>query len=376
MTVRVVHLIAGDQWAGIEAQTTNLLADLVRRPDVAPAAAVFHDGRLLRELARLGVPVELIDQRRLGPAGCVARIARLLRRHDAAVVHTHRYRENTLGVLACGLLLRRRPRQVVTVHGLPEPFRGWRRLKMELYRTLETAALRAAQPTLIAVSREMQFTLQGRYPACHTIYLPNGIDPAHLKPARDPSLMRWDLKLSRRAPVIAMIGRLAPVKGADLFLWAAHRMLRPRPDLRFLVIGDGPERSRLEAQARELGLDGSLQFLGHRDDLPDLLQIVDILLMPSRHEGMPMSLLEALALGKPVVAAAVGGIPEVIRDQEQGLLVAPENPVQLADACLALLAQPVRARELGAQARQRVLRDFSSTRTAANVAALYGRLAA
>lgn len=376
MTVRVVHLIAGDQWAGIEAQTTNLLADLVRRPDVAPAAAVFHDGRLLRELARLGVPVELIDQRRLGPAGCVARIARLLRRHDAAVVHTHRYRENTLGALACGLLLRRRPRQVVTVHGLPEPFRGWRRLKMELYRTLETAALRAAQPTLIAVSREMQFTLQGRYPACHTIYLPNGIDPAHLKPARDPSLMRWDLKLSRRAPVIAMIGRLAPVKGADLFLWAAHRMLRPRPDLRFLVIGDGPERSRLEAQARELGLDGSLQFLGHRDDLPDLLQIVDVLLMPSRHEGMPMSLLEALALGKPVVAAAVGGIPEVIRDQEQGLLVAPENPVQLADACLALLAQPARARELGAQARQRVLRDFSSTRTAANVAALYGRLAA
>jgi glycosyltransferase involved in cell wall biosynthesis len=306
----------------------------------------------------------------------VARIARLLRRQDAAVVHTHRYRENTLGALACGLLPRRRPRQVVTVHGLPEPYRGWRRLKMGLYRALETAALRAGRPTLIAVSRQMQFALQDRYPTCDTVYLPNGIDPARLKPVRDPSLVRWDLKLSRRAPVIAMIGRLAPVKGADLFLWAAHRMLRARPELRFLVIGEGPERGALEALARELGLEGGVRFLGHRDDLPDLLQIVDVVLMPSRHEGMPLSLLEALALGKPVVAAAVGGIPEVLRDQEQGVLVPPENPLLLADAALALLAQPARARELGAQARQRVLRDFSHTRLAENVAALYHRVAA
>lgn len=375
MTVRVLHLIAGDQWAGIEAQTTSLLAGLVRRPDVAPAVAVFHDGRLLRELARLGIPVELIDQRRIGPGRCVARIARLLRRHEAAVVHTHRYRETTLGALACGLL-RRRPRRVVTVHGLPEPYRGWRRLKMGLYRGLEAAALRAGRPTLIAVSRAMQFALQGRYPGCDTVYLPNGIDPARLKPARDPSLVRWDLKLSRRAPVVAMVGRLAPVKGADLFLWAAHRMLRVRPELRFLVVGDGPERAALEALARELGLDAGVRFLGHRDDLPDLLQIVDVVMIPSRHEGMPISLLEALALGKPVVAAAVGGIPEVMRDQEHGVLVAPENPLQLADACLALLAQPARARELGAHGRRRVLREFSATRLAEDVAALYHRLAA
>lgn len=375
MKIRVCHLIAGDQWAGIESQVTDLFSALNQFGDVSVQAAVFHDGKLVQKLSALGIPVELIDQRRLGPAACLNRVIRLVERNGSHLIHSHRYRENVIGGLAVRWIRRRRRiSQVVTVHGLPEPYRGWKNMKMRFYQAIEEAVGRRVRPTLVAVSREMEGRLSRRRPGYPVVYIPNGLDPARVKPNRDAGSLARDLGIDGSAPIVAMAARLVPVKGPDLFLESARRILAVRPDVRFLIIGEGPLLSTLKDRARRSGLEQSVLFLGHRDDIPDLLQLVRIVLIPSRHEGLPIFLLEAMASGKPVVASSVGGIPEVIVHGRDGLLVPPEDPVAMATAVLMLLNDSNVAAATAERGRLRVLDQFDNLRTGRAVADTYRRM--
>jgi protein-tyrosine-phosphatase len=149
------------------------------------------------------------------------------------------------------------------------------------------------------------------------------------------------------------------VKAHGDLLRAAQRILRTERDARFLIVGDGPLRGELAATAARLGVDRACSFPGSRADVHDLVAAMDIFVLPSLHEGIPMALLEAMALERPVVATAVGGVPEVVTDRVSGLLVAPRDDRALADACLALARNVPWARTLGAAARRTVTDRFS-----------------
>jgi glycosyltransferase involved in cell wall biosynthesis len=155
---------------------------------------------------------------------------------------------------------------------------------------------------------------------------------------------------------------LRPEKNHELFLRVAARVRQSVPEARFLVVGDGARREELESLAGELGLQGAVLFLGTRSDIPELLALLDLMVLTSHMEANPVSILEALACGKPVVAPRVGSIPEAVADGETGLLAAPLSEAELSGHVTELLLNPARAAALGRAGRRHVLERFSLER--------------
>jgi len=331
MSVRVAHLIGGAQWAGAEVQVAHLLAGLAEVRDLDLSAILFAEERLAQELRRSGISVSVVSERDLGPLGLVRGIAHALRRHGVEVLHTHGYKESILGALAgrrAGVRW-----YVKTEHGRIEPFVGWGRVKMTLYRWLDLWVARCATDRVIAVSLDLYRHLGASLPMGRVALIRNGLDPRRIAVTVSPAEIRRGLGISEHAPLFGSAGRLVPVKGLGYLLEAARGLLKELPEAQFLIIGNGPLRSDLERRARDLGIAHAVHFSGFRSDVFNVVNALDVFVMPSTHEGLPMALLEASALGKPIVASAVGGIPEVLNDL-QGWLVPPGDVPALTRACL------------------------------------------
>ena len=175
-------------------------------------------------------------------------------------------------------------------------------------------------------------------------------------------------------PVVGTVARLHRQKGIPYLLEAARLLLQEIPGVQFLIIGGGPWKDRLEEQKNRLGLDGAVHLLGERKDIPQLLSIFDVVALPSLWEGLPYSLLEAGALGKPVVAADVDGVKEIITDGETGILVPPKNPGRLAEALRQLIENKNLANRLGAALREDIQTKHSLQPMIEGVQNLYLRL--
>jgi glycosyltransferase involved in cell wall biosynthesis len=167
---------------------------------------------------------------------------------------------------------------------------------------------------------------------------------------------------------------MAPVKRMDLFLAAAEHIAQALPEARFVIVGEGQERSRLQHRADQSKVSERVYFLGHRDDIYDVLRAFDVFLMCSDHEGLPMALLEALHLGVPVVARGIGGVREVMEHGVNGLLVDSDQAPALAEACLRVLQEDGLRSRLADAGRRTVNERFNVAMTAARVAELYESL--
>ena len=164
-----------------------------------------------------------------------------------------------------------------------------------------------------------------------------------IRPAIDPRAIRAELGFDANAPLVLFAGRLAEQKRVDDLLKAVDLLQHVQPDLRTLIVGDGPLRERLEETARAFHLDGRVHFLGHRDDVPRLMAAADMVVLPSAYEGLPNVVLEAMRFRKPVVATAAPGTTEVVVNDETGLLVPVGNVMLLARAIRDLVRDPARA---------------------------------
>jgi glycosyltransferase involved in cell wall biosynthesis len=182
--------------------------------------------------------------------------------------------------------------------------------------------------------------------------------------------LRESILQGAEGPIVFTPARLHPQKGLSHLIDASPLV----PHAVFVLAGDGPERSGLEAQARRLGVGGRVRFLGQRSDIPALLAISDLFVLPSLFEGLPLSLLEAMAAEKPVIATAIGGTTEVVVDRVSGLLVRPAHHSDLADAINSLLANRAFAMTLARNGRQRVAEQFSTDTMVRQVTAHYVEL--
>jgi glycosyltransferase involved in cell wall biosynthesis len=171
-------------------------------------------------------------------------------------------------------------------------------------------------------------------------------------------------------PIVLCVARLDAQKGHTYLLAA----IRNVPNAIFVLVGDGSERASLEAQAAHLCVRDRVIFLGHRDDVAELLATCDLLVLPSLYEGLPLSVLEAMAAGKPVVATSVGGTPEAVLDGETGFLVPSRDPTALVRAIQRLLTDACLRRKMGMAGRRRVQRNFSPTQMVAGVTQIYEKL--
>ena len=171
-------------------------------------------------------------------------------------------------------------------------------------------------------------------------------------------------------PVVLTVARLDEQKGHRYLLETAALI----PEAQFVFAGDGPLRASLEAQARSLGVDGRVRFLGYRDDVGDLLRNCDVFVLPSLYEGLPLSILEAMAAGKPVIATRIGGTDEAVIDGETGLLVPPADPPALAASIRTVLADRPLAQRLGSAGRARVTQEFTAEKMIQQVIGVYNEL--
>jgi glycosyltransferase involved in cell wall biosynthesis/protein-tyrosine-phosphatase len=349
--------MSADLWAGAEVQVATVASYLVERGDVELIAVLLNEGPLACELRRLGVAVTVIDESLHSAAAIFVALLRVLRDHPVDVVHTHRNKDTVLGVIAAKLA---GVRGVVrTFHGESEPFHGWARARYRLYEAFDRVTLRCLADRIVAVSGKMAERLdRSGYGADRVACIHNGVDLKRVRSERVREQVRRELGIAPAAPLIGTVGRLSPVKGHVHFLRAARLILQGERAARFLVVGDGPLRGDLERSAKEFGLQDACVFAGARGDVFDLVSALDVFVLPSLHEGIPMALLEAMALGTPVVATAVGGVPEVVADGVNGLLVASGDAPGLAEACLGLVRDAMKARKLALSARRTVEERF------------------
>ena len=349
-----------------------LVSSLQEMPEFETFVVLLNEGGLASELRRRGISTTVIPESRHTAVSIVKQLLGHFARHEVDILHTHNFKDNILGILST--LGRGGCRRVRTVHGRGEPFSGWAAAKMRVYRGVDHIFNRWLVDRILSVSLDLRSQLAGSFGAQRVTCVHNGIDLDQVRSTRPASDLRRELNLGGQDFIIGTMGRLVPVKGLEAFLKAA-RIIRGRKDnVKFLIVGDGPLKETLQALARHYGLERDVLFLGHRDDRYDILAMMDVLVLSSLSEGIPMVLLEALALARPVVATRVGGIPEVIEDRVTGWLVQSGREEELADACMALMDDYDLAERFGLAGQQRVRERFSVRSMAEKVADVYRSL--
>lgn len=288
---------------------------------------------------------------------------RLLRSGRVDVLHAHKFGSN----LWAALLKPRSRLPVLLAHEHSWSYEG------ALHRVVDRELIARRADAVVAVSpadRVRMIELE-RIPPEKVVFLPNGIPD---RPLGDGEYVRRELGLGPADPVVGTVCGLRPEKELETALRALGRLAPHRPALHFVVVGDGPERLRLERLADELGV--PTIFLGHRpnDELPDLLAAMDVLVLSSRFEGMPLAVLEWMAAGKAIVASRVGGIPAIVEDGKEAVLVAPRDYVSFAEVIARLLDDPVERRRLGEAAQLRQRAQFRFDQTIAQIENLYEML--
>jgi len=367
--ISVCHIASGDRWAGAEAQVATLLRALRRREDLCLSTILLNEGHLAEEARSAGIELKVIPEGQKGFLQIFLEADRYLRGRGIQILHSHRYKENLLAAL---LAWRRNiPYVVRSQHGLPEPFGGLKQMKHAIFQVADQMVARYSTDTVICVSAELRSRLARYLDPGKTVVIHNGVDVEQVRSTLTSNDAKKRLGIPGDTRVVGTVGRLDPIKRLDIFLAAAHAMSKQVPNVRFVILGEGSEEHRLREQARALRLQNSVFFLGQRQDVYDVVRAFDLFVLCSDHEGLPMALLEALALAVPVVACRTGGISEVIEDGVNGVLLATGDPSALAEACLHLLADRCRRAGLAAAGMRRVAEAFSAREAAAQVARVY-----
>lgn len=360
----VAHVIGTLGIGGAERQLVNYLLAADRAEFRHTAVCLTSEGPLAAAVREAGVPVVVLPVRLRTLGRDLPRLAAWLRRNDAAVVHAHMHYAalwGRLAALAAGV-----PVRVVTEHGREL----WKnRLQVALDRWLTRHTCRH-----IAVSEDglrLRIAREKVAPA-RIVLIPNGVAIPELADCEGRRRrVRAELGLAAGQPVVGTVGRVVAVKGYAHLL-AALTALRSRfPMVKWLLVGDGPELPGLLQEAERGGIREALLTPGFRSDVTDLLSAMDVFVMSSIREGLPVALLEAMAAARPVVVTAVGGMPDAVVHGANGLLVPPADPAALAEAIGSLLADETTASRLAAAARATAKERYSITSVARRIEDVY-----
>ena len=349
MRFYICHIVSGDLWAGAEVMAYQLIKGLKEANSVNMLVVLLNDGRLADELINLGVTVRVIDENVTSFFGIVKPIRRVLREFQPDIVHTHRYKENILARWA--LRGQERPGLIATQHGIPENYKGLSSLRHSVALRYNFHILRKRFDKVVAVSKDIS-----RYFSNVLGFAENKIQVIH-NGIEIPRSAR--VRKAGDEFVVGSCGRLFPVKDYPLMIKAAKECTERNKNIRFELAGDGPEMQHLRDLVARLGLEDRFTFKGHVDDMDNFYRGLDAFINTSLHEGIPMSVLEAMSFGLPVVAPNVGGLPEIIENGIEGFLVDDRDPSLFAKKCRLLCDDEELWQRMSMAARLKVERCFS-----------------
>ncbi|MBL7199911.1 MAG: glycosyltransferase [Anaerolineae bacterium] len=369
LRTRVCYLITELNVGGAEKVVLRLATLLPEdRYDVL-VACLYDPGPVADEIRAAGVPVVDLSMRNKVDLRAVFRLYELLRSRNIQILHAHMFHANLLAAVVGRIA--NVPVVIATRHTVEMggAAREWV--------NCVTVALCDA---MVVVSNQVH-ELQLRQPwidPTKLVVIPNGVpvETATCCSPESTQALRQEWGIDADVLVVGTVARLGPEKGHAYLLEAAAEVLKQVLQTRLLLVGDGPMRSQLEGRAKALGVADSIVFAGLRHDVPTILSLFDLFVLPSLWEGLPMAVLEAMAAGLPVVATAVGGTPEVVVDGVTGLLVPPGDPDALAEAIFRLLRDPDLRQRMGQAGRERVVERFSAERMVERTEQLYEQLLA
>jgi glycosyltransferase involved in cell wall biosynthesis len=371
--IRVLHIIDHLGLGGAQTLLFDLATTLAKRGRYrASICCLGSPTGLSHEIWAAGTPLTHLNARqesRIQLLFTFPRLISIIRKEKVALIHTHLFASNTLGRVA-GMLL-----------GLPVVIHEQQNETkvLPIHKKLVDRALASKAAAIIAVSdstRAFNIRVKGVDPdKIHTV--PNAINLERLRlEAVHRQQMRKSLNLPPSAPLVIGVGRLAQQKRFDLWLEAAAGVHQQVPDAQFLLVGDGPLRHELETQAESLELEQVVRFLGAREDVPQLLGASDLFVLSSDYEGLPLALLEALAMGLPAIATAADGSAEVLQGTSAGRLVPTCNVSLLTSTIVDLLQNPQTAQALGSAGRDLVEARYSAEGMAEAVESVYAQVLA
>ena len=351
---RITICSAGELFGGVERHILGLTGYLVECRGVTPRVVLFHDCELAAGLRDMGIePVILRGWHRYDPR-LARQLADLIAAEGHDLVHCHGYKS----IITCALARRRVPFAVVkTEHGRVEPTGGdpvvW--VKTRLNHGLDTWATRHTGSPVCYVTDDLREFCAPRHQGLERITVHNGIAPISASDFSRPEELLQD------RVNLGFIGRVSAVKGLPFLLQAMTGREIP-PSVIVHIIGTGPLLEPLRAEVQQRGLAGRVFFHGFRDDVYRFIAHLDALVMPSLHEGLPYTLLEAMSLETPMLASRVGGLAEVVRDGKTGLLFETGDVAAIRNAILRLAQEPGLAGELGRAARRDLLENYTLQR--------------
>jgi glycosyltransferase involved in cell wall biosynthesis len=297
----------------------------------------------------------------------------LMRRERPDIIHTHTAKAGTLGRIAAIIALAGRPKKLFhTFHG--HVFHGYfGPVKTHTFIWIEKL-LAGFTDRLIAVSDITKQELVHYKIACpHKIsVIPLGLDLAPFANCeRHHGDFRTELGLNNEIILIGIVARLVPIKGIHDFLQAIQQLRTQYANVHVVIVGDGEMRHELESQVKMLNMTDKVHFVGYRKDLPRIYADLDLVALSSLNEGLPVSIIEAMASGCVVVSTAVGGVPSLITDNETGFLVPPNDTIAFATTLAKAIEARARWRKIGERARFHALANYDIARLVCDLSALY-----
>lgn len=368
-TVRIAHAIYGLGLGGAQKVIASILRGR-RDPRIRYFVYTCLDGVHRQEVEEAGATVRILPRvlPKIDPLQ-VWRLSRAMARDDIHLLHGHLFGDSLHGHLAARL---RKTPMVLTLHIGPE---GWNGLQRRAYPWLLGSVARS-----VACSESVQANVHKVFPKATRVMetISNGIERPAAAAAADPTPerraeLRRGLGVDDDAVVLATVGRLSEQKGLTYLISAMARRVREQPDTRarLVLLGEGELKEPLEAQARSEGVAEHVIFAGFRDNVGELLRVIDVVVFSSLYEGLPIALLEAMAAGRPLVCTDIPGNLDAVRDDREALVVRTADVDTLAEALARITTDGALRRRLGEGARQRFEEKFTATAMVGRYEALY-----
>ncbi len=366
---RILQLVEDLKVGGAERVIAEMAKGLDREKFAVCVWCLARGGEIADELEESGIQTKILDIQNYHNPIQAIKFVRLLRKEGPDIIHCHGYFASVIGRIAAKLS--GVPALISHVHSTYWNYRK-RHILMERILSFLTHKIVCCSEAV----KKFVTECEGIKPS-KVMVIYNGVDEEKFFLRKNSSSLKTQLGIHPEDSVVGTISSLAPHKGQADLIRAAPAVFESFPHVRILIVGDGMLREKLENLTRDLKIQDRVIFAGTRTDAAQLLSLMDVFVLPSSsREGLGLAIIEAMACEKPVVATAVGGIPEVVLNGETGFLVPPRNPDALARAIGELLHNPQKAKEMGRRGRMRFEEKFTRKKMISEIEALYQSLIA
>ena len=364
--INVIHLVEELTIGGLEKILTSIVLNLDKKKYNVSVWCLREGGFFANKLAKEGIDFKILHISTSRNPLSIYKLYKLLKSRKFDIIHTHAYSAGTIGRMSA--FLAGVPVIISHNHSVYDYYNR-RYHFVEWFLSLITDRVVCVSDIANRFANETQ-----RINARKLITIHNGIDSEYTVLEKRTSGLRKELGIPVDHSVICTIAHLEEHKGVKYLLESASLLLQSRNDVSFLVVGEGALKEKLKILCADLKIEENVIFAGERGDIPEILSLTDIFVLPSLREGLPLTILEAMACGKPVIATNVGGIPEVVKDGVSGILISPKDPEALHSAINELLGDREKLKKMGHNGKRVYSESFDSKTMIGKIEDLYDSL--